>query len=58
MAQAVCIRAMAGAGFQQALRLVGRAAECAADDRLLEDARGCERALVVRGEPGMSSQRC
>jgi hypothetical protein len=35
----VTMRAMAGAGLQQALRLVGREAECAAVDRLLEDAR-------------------
>jgi DNA-binding CsgD family transcriptional regulator len=48
------MRGMAGAGIQQALRLVGREAECAAVDRLLDDARtGVGGSLVVRGEPGI-----
>jgi predicted ATPase len=50
----VIIRAMAGAVFQQASQLIGREAECAAVDRLLDDARaGVGGSLVVRGEPGI-----
>src|SRR5215469_491926 len=50
----VTMRAMAGPGLQQASRLLGRDAECAAIDRLLDDARaGVGGALVVRGEPGI-----
>jgi hypothetical protein len=47
---------MAGQGLQQEgiLRLLGRDPECAAIDRLLDDARaGAGGALVVRGEPGI-----
>jgi DNA-binding CsgD family transcriptional regulator len=45
---------MAGPGLQQASHLLGRDPECAAIDRLLDDARaGAGRALVVRGEPGI-----
>ena len=46
---------MAGPGPQLAgLRLLGREAECAAIDKLLDDARqGAGGALVVRGEPGI-----
>ena len=50
------MRAMAGQGLQQegTLRLLGRDSECAAIDRLLDDARaGAGAALVVRGEPGI-----
>src|SRR6516165_10762967 len=49
------MRAMAGPGPQLAgLRLLGREAECAAIDKLLDDARqGAGGALVVRGEPGI-----
>jgi DNA-binding CsgD family transcriptional regulator len=45
---------MAGPGLQQASRLLGRDAECAAIDRLLADARaGAGGALVIRGEAGI-----
>lgn len=47
---------MAGQGLEQEgiLRLLGRDPECAAIDRLLDDARaGAGGALVVRGEPGI-----
>jgi hypothetical protein len=47
---------MAGHGRQQEgiVRLLGRDAECADIDRLLDDARaGAGAALVVRGEPGI-----
>jgi predicted ATPase len=45
---------MASGGFQQDLRLLGREDECAAVDRLLDDARaGVGGSLVVRGEPGI-----
>jgi len=50
------MRAMAGHGRQQEgiVRLLGRDAECADIDRLLDDARaGAGAALVVRGEPGI-----
>jgi predicted ATPase len=48
------MRGMAGVGLQQALPLVGRVAECAAVDRLLDEARaGAGGALVVRGEAGI-----
>jgi hypothetical protein len=47
------MRAMAGPGLQQASRLFGRDAECAAIDRLLADARaGAGGALVIQGEAG------
>src|SRR5215469_13398555 len=50
----VTMRAMAGPGLQQASRLLGRESECAAIDRLLDDAcAGTGGALVVRGEPGI-----
>jgi hypothetical protein len=51
---------MTGPGLQQeeALRLLGRDPECAAIERLLEDARaGAGGALVVRGKPGMPRLR-
>ena len=45
---------MAGPGLQQVSRLFGRDAECAAIDRLLEDARaGAGGAVVIRGEAGI-----
>jgi DNA-binding CsgD family transcriptional regulator len=45
---------MAGAGLQQAAQLLGREAECAVIDRLLDEARaGAGAALVVRGEAGI-----
>jgi DNA-binding CsgD family transcriptional regulator/tetratricopeptide (TPR) repeat protein len=50
------MRAMAGRGRQQEgiVWLLGRDAECADIDRLLDDARaGAGAALVVRGEPGI-----
>jgi len=50
----VTMRAMAGPGLQQAAQLLGREAECAVIDRLLDAARaGAGGALVVRGEPGI-----
>ena len=50
----VTMRVMAGPGLQQASRLLGRDAECAVIDRLLEDARGgAGGALVIRGEAGI-----
>ena len=43
-----------GPGPARILRLLGRDPECAAIDRLLDDARaGAGGALVVRGEPGI-----
>ena len=43
-----------GPGLQQVSRLFGRDAECAAIDRLLEDARaGAGGAVVIRGEAGI-----
>jgi hypothetical protein len=66
----VTMRAMAGAGLQQALRLVGREAEGAAVDRLLEDARvgvgglrrsrglAPRRRYSVGGRPSGAVHRC
>src|SRR5215472_5409467 len=50
------MRAMGVVGLQEreSPRLLGRDPECAAIDRLLDDARaGAGGALVVRGEPGI-----
>src|SRR5690242_455162 len=48
------MRTMTGAALQHASQLVGREPECAAVDRLLDDARaGAGGSLVVRGEPGI-----
>src|SRR5215469_10296091 len=48
------MRAMTGRGVQQAPPLLGREPECAAIDKLLDDARaGTGGALVIRGEAGI-----
>ena len=43
----VTMRAMAGAGLQQAAQLLGREAECAVIDRLLDEARAGAGAALV-----------